>query len=56
MTIAALFGAWQVWGMKMTFSLDLRERILSAYVAYEGTREDEARWFRVPLGMVKKLL
>jgi len=39
-----------------TISLDLRERILAAYDALEGPREDIARRFRVSLGMVKKLL
>jgi transposase len=39
-----------------TLSMDLRERILSAYDAGEGTREDIALRFRVSLGMVKKLL
>jgi transposase len=39
-----------------TISLDLRERILAAYDALEGTREDIAWRFRVSLGMVKKLL
>lgn len=39
-----------------TLSLDLRERILSAYDNDEGTREEIARRFRVSLGMVKKLL
>lgn len=39
-----------------TCSLDLRTRILAAYDAGEGTREDVARRFRVSLGMVKKLL
>ena len=39
-----------------TTSLDLRERILAAYDAGEGTRDDMARRFRVSLGMVKKLL
>jgi transposase len=39
-----------------TLSLDLRERILAAYDAGEGTREAVARRFRVSLGMVKKLL
>ena len=48
-------GVWQTWGMK-TISLDLRERILAAYDADEGTREAVARRFRVSLGMVKKLL
>lgn len=42
--------------MKKTISLDLRERILAAYDADEGTREAVARRFRVSLGMVKKLL
>lgn len=42
--------------MKKTISLDLRERILAAYDADEGTREVVARRFRVSLGMVKKLL
>lgn len=41
---------------RRTISLDLRERILHAYDADEGTREDIARRFRVSLGMVKKLL
>jgi len=48
-------GVWQTWGMK-TISLDLRERILAAYDADEGTREDVAHRFRVSLGLVKKLL
>jgi transposase len=39
-----------------TLSLDLRERILSAYDRKEGTREEIAARFRVSLGMVKKLL
>jgi len=39
-----------------TISLDLRERILAAYDAGEGTREAVAGRFRVSLGMVKKLL
>ena len=39
-----------------TLSLDLRERIVAAYDAKEGTREEVARRFRVSLGMVKKLL
>jgi len=39
-----------------TFSLDLRERILAAYDADEGTREEVAHRFRVSLAMVKKLL
>jgi transposase len=39
-----------------TLSLDLRERIVAAYDADEGTRLDVARRFRVSLGMVKKLL
>lgn len=41
---------------RRTISLDLRERILAAYDAGEGTREEVARRFRVSLGMVKKLL
>jgi len=41
---------------KKTLSIDLRERILSAYDQEEGTREQIARRFRVSLGMVKKLL
>jgi transposase len=41
---------------RQTISLDLRERILAAYDAGEGTREDVARRFLVSLGMVKKLL
>jgi transposase len=39
-----------------TLSLDLRERILSAYDSGGGTREEIADRFRVSLGMVKKLL
>jgi transposase len=39
-----------------TLSLDLRERILSAYDAEQGTREEIGRRFRVSTGMVKKLL
>ena len=37
-------------------SLDLRGRIVSAYDAKEGTREEIAHRFKVSLGMVKKLL
>jgi transposase len=40
----------------MTTSLDLRQRILAAYDAGEGSRSDVARRFRVSLGLVKKLL
>jgi len=36
--------------------LDLRERIVAAYEAKEGTREEVAKRFKVSLGMVKKLL
>ena len=43
-------------GMKKTLSLDLRERIVVAYDAKEGTREEVAKRFKVSLGMVKKLL
>ena len=39
-----------------TLSLDLRERILTAYDHDEGTRAEVAHRFRVSLGMVKKLL
>jgi len=39
-----------------TLSLDLRERIVAAYDAEEGSREEIGRRFRVSLGMVKKLL
>lgn len=39
-----------------TLSVDLRERILAAYDALEGTRQEIAQRFRVSLGMVKKLL
>jgi transposase len=42
--------------MRKVLSLDLRERIMAAYDAGEGTREDVAQRFRVSLGMVKKLL
>lgn len=43
-------------GMKKTLSVDLRERIVAAYDAKEGTREEVAKRFKVSLGMVKKLL
>lgn len=39
-----------------TFSVDLRERILAAYDAGLGTRQQIAGQFMVSLGMVKKLL
>jgi transposase len=39
-----------------TLSMDLRERILTAYDQAQGTREEVAKRFRVSLGMVKKLL
>lgn len=39
-----------------TLSLDLRERILTAYDQKQGTREEVAWRFRVSVGMVKKLL
>lgn len=39
-----------------TFSLDLRERILSAYDTRQFTRQEVADRFLVSLGMVKKLL
>jgi transposase len=39
-----------------TLSLDLRERILTAYDAEQGSREEIGRRFRVSTGMVKKLL
>jgi len=42
--------------MRKTLSVDLRERIVAAYDAREGTREEVAKRFRVSLGMVKKLL
>jgi transposase len=42
--------------MKKTLSMDLRERIVAAYDAKEGTREEVAKRFKVSLGMVKKLL
>lgn len=42
--------------MKKTLSLDLRERIVAAYDANEGTREEIAKRFKVSLGLVKKLL
>ena len=38
------------------FSLDLRQRILDAYDAGEGTRQQIANRFSVSLGFVKKLL
>jgi transposase len=39
-----------------TLSLDLRERILTAYDNDQGSREEIGRRFRVSTGMVKKLL
>ena len=39
-----------------TLSLDLRERVVAAYDAGDGTRPEVAKRFRVSLGMVKKLL
>ena len=39
-----------------TLSLDLRERIMAAYDAEQGTRDEIGRRFRVSTGMVKKLL
>lgn len=42
--------------MKKTLSVDLRERIVAAYDAKEGTREEVAKRFKVSVGMVKKLL
>jgi transposase len=43
-------------GMKKPLSLDLRERIVAAYDAEEGSREEVAKRFKVSVGMVKKLL
>jgi transposase len=42
--------------MKKPISLDLRERIVAAYLGKEGTREEVAKRFKVSVGMVKKLL
>jgi transposase len=42
--------------MKKAISMDLRERIVAAYEAEEGTREEVAKRFKVSLGLVKKLL
>lgn len=42
--------------MRKPISLDLRERIVEAYQAKEGTREEVARRFKVSVGLVKKLL
>lgn len=42
--------------MKKTLSVDLRERIVAAYDAREGTRAEVAKRFKVSVGMVKKLL
>jgi transposase len=42
--------------MRKALPLDLRERIVAACDAEEGTREAVARRFKVSLGMVKKLL
>ncbi len=41
--------------MKPT-SIDLRERVVAAYDAREGTRQQIADRFKVSLGLVKKLL
>src|ERR1044072_9220306 len=46
----------KVLGMKKELSVDVRERIVAAYDAKEGTREEVAKRFKVSLGMVKKLL
>jgi transposase len=43
-------------GSMKTLSLDLRERILTAYDQKQGTREEIGSRFRVSVGMVKKLL
>jgi transposase len=42
--------------MKKPISLDLRERIVAAYLGKKGTREEVAKRFKVSVGMVKKLL
>jgi len=42
--------------MKKTLEVDFRERIVAAYDAKEGTREEVAKRFKVSVGMVKKLL
>ncbi len=42
--------------MKKPTSLDLRERIVAAYVGKAGKREEVAKRFKVSVGMVKKLL
>jgi transposase len=42
--------------MRKPLSIDLRQRIVAAYDAGEGTRADVAQRFRVSEGMVKKLL
>lgn len=42
--------------MKKAISLDLSERIVTAYEGREGTREEVAKRFKVSVGMVKKLL
>jgi len=49
---------WYGCGMRnrRTISLEFRERILAAYDADEGSREQIARRFRISLGMVKKLI
>lgn len=41
--------------MKKPISLDLRERIVAAYVG-NGMREEVAKRFKMSVGMVKKLL
>ena len=42
--------------MRKPISVDLRERIVTAYAEGAGTREEVAKRFKVSLGMVKKLL
>jgi transposase len=43
-------------GIKKPTLLDLRERIVAAYVGKEGTRQEVAKRLEVSVGMVKKLL
>src|ERR1043165_51087 len=42
--------------MKKALPVVLRERIVAAYDAREGTREEVAKRFKVSVGMVEKLL
>jgi len=43
-------------GYMKTYSMDLRERVLVAYDAREGTQKELASRFRVSVGWIRKLL